>query len=62
MERVRPLNHLVCNRTNLSGKGPACLEYIKKKDLQLMLLAGSSPNSPGTGPARLESASSFGKQ
>ena len=50
---VKPLTQLVCNRADSSGKVPAHLKYIykKKRDKQLILYAGSSPNSSGTGPA-----------
>ena len=55
MENIvdQSLNQLVCNRAISSGKWPAYLENIKKKDLQLILWAGSFPYSSGTGPARL---------
>ena len=47
----QPLNQLVCKRDNLSGKRPYYMENIKTKDKQLILWAGPSPNTSGTGPA-----------
>ena len=38
---------------NSSGDGPTHLEKQKKKNWQLILWAGSSPYSSGTGPAQL---------
>ena len=53
---------LDCNWANSSGKGQAHLENMRKKDKQLILWVGSSPNSSGTGPAHPEKRQLIEKQ
>ena len=50
---ARLSNKVVHNRANSSGEGPAHIENTEKKQ-NLISLAGSSPDSSGTGIVRQE--------
>ena len=53
-------NQVVRNRANSSGKGPAHMENTEKYINKLISLAGSSPYSSLTGPARVEKCQLIG--